>query len=175
MADLIISIDRFRELTGVSDTMDENFIAPQIEVATDVLSAEVLGTALTNKLISDYNSDSLTGLYETIYAYVEKMVTFQAYKFGLVEWLIQVSNGKISKGSTLDSTPVEMSDIGTLQRAQDAKIVRYTNQVKAFLTENYADIPELQIDTVPYLRPDTKEVNTAQGLTATPNIKYSDF
>ena len=173
--DLIISIDRFRELTGVYDTMDENLIAPHIEIATDVLTEEVLGTALTDKLTTDFNADTLTGLYETVYPYVEKMVIFQAFKFGLVSWLIQVSNGKITKGSTLDSTPIELSELAALERRQDSKIARYTNQVKKFLADNYSDIPELKIDTVPYLMPDTKQVNTAQGLTATPNIKYTDF
>lgn len=173
--DLIISIDRFRELTGVYDTMDENLIAPHIEIATDVLTEEVLGTALTNKLITDFNADTLTGLYETVYPYVEKMVVFQAFKFGLVSWLIQVSNGKITKGSTLDSSPIELSELAALERRQDAKIVRYTNQVKKFLADNFNDIPELKVDTVPYLKPDTGEVNTAQGLSSTPNILYNNF
>ena len=126
MTELIIGIDRFKELTGVTDTMDEDFISPQIVVATDVLAAEVMGTALTNKLIEDYNDDTLTGLYLEIYPYVEKMVAFQSYKFGLLEWLIQVSNGKITKGSTSDSTPIELSELAALERRQDSKIVTYT-------------------------------------------------
>lgn len=175
MADLIIGIDRFRELTGVYDTMDSNFISPHIEVATDVISAEVLGTALTIKLITDYNADTLAGLYLEMYPYVEKMVIFQSYAYGLPEWWIQVSNGKITKGQTSDSTPIEASELGILERRQEAKVVRYTNQVKAFLSNNYSDIPELAVDTVPYLLPNTKPTNSSNGLTSTPSIRYSDF
>ena len=174
---LIISLERLRQLTGIYDSMDDDFLAPHVEVATDIMVEQILGTNLTNKLIELFNSGGVTDEpYATIYPFVEKATIFLAYKFMIPELWIQVGNGKISKGNTIDSQPVDAPDIAILKRNQQAKIDAYTKQLKRLLCKMKGDIPELREPALvpPYLYPKTEDYKGgAQGLASTPNIRFN--
>ena len=172
---LIISVDRLRQLCGIDDTLDAEYVAPHVEIATDVIAAPVLGTKLINKLILDFNNNNLTGVYAELYPLVEKMVIFQAFKYMLPELWIKISSGKVSKGNTADSQPVEASEIALLERRQAAKVVTYQNQVEAFLSGNSASIPELNTNDSKKgdISPEGDTANGAQGMTSTPNITFN--
>ena len=173
---LIISIDKLRYYANIADTTDANFLAPLIIQATDTIGEQTLGTALVNKLITDYNNDSLSGIYETIYPMVEKMIVWQSYSLGLPRMLYRIGNGQITKGtSSGNSNPIDTTDLANLQRGASATVATYENKVKTFLQYNYNSIPELKIDTPTFIKANLKESDTSQGTTYTPNILYSDF
>lgn len=177
--ELIISIDRFRELTGISDAYNEGYIAPFIERATDIIAEQILGTALTTKLITDFNSDTLAGLYLTMYnsreCSIEKMVAWTAYKSSLYRMSVRISNTGISDGSgSPDGNAVSTQRLADLQNECEAAAMEYTNRVKNFLQLKYNDIPELKDNTPEFLKPDLHKSNS-WTINASPNNVYNDI
>lgn len=177
--DLLISVDRLRQLTPMTDTTDENKLTPMIIVSTDVLTQRILGTKLTKKMVTEFNQDGgPTGIYLELYPYLEKCVVWETYKYCLPNLLFTISNGKISKGSSSDSQSIELNELAAMERRAAANVAMYENQVKDFLCGNQKDIPEIKsgANSLPaYLHKDLKKVNTAQGLSSTPNIKFDNF
>ena len=177
--DLIISVDDMKSVCGLSSSMDGNYLTSYIDQATDLATTNVLGTALTQKLISDNNNSTLTGVYEEMWnsakCSVKKMVAWQAYQLCLPRMLFKIGAETISVGDTDDVTSIDSSDLAVLTRQADASRVMYENGVKNYLSTNYSSIPEL-VDSTPNYKPaDTTHSDTSQGLSFTPNITYSNF
>lgn len=174
--DLIISIDKMRYYANISDTTDANFLAPLIIQATDTIGESTLGTALVERLRSDYNNDTLAGIYSTLYVMVEKMIIWQSYSLGLPRMLYRIGNGQITKGtSSGNSDPIDSADLSNLQRGAAATLATYENKVKTFLQSNYSSFPELKDNTPDYVKANLSPSDTSQGTTYTPNIYFSDF
>jgi hypothetical protein len=173
--DLIIGIEKFRFYTNTEDTVSAEFITPLIVTAQDIQATNVLGTALVDKIITDYNADTLTGVYDTMYPMIEKMVIWQAYRYGLPQLLYRVSNGKITKGGTQDSQPIEADELANLQRDCDGKVAHYTNRLKAYLRDNATSIPEFDNTTAWYKQENLTDDTTSMGTTYSGNNRYSDF
>jgi len=173
---LIISVDDFRLYANTSDSFDAEFITPLIIQATDTLGEGLMGTALVKKLITDYNANNLAGIYEEMHPLVTKTIVWQSYMLGLPRMLYRVGNGQITKGtSSGNSDPIDSSDLANLQRGASSTLVTYENKLKAFLKDNFALIPEFEIEAPEYLKPNLEKGNTSQGTTYTPNITYTDF
>jgi hypothetical protein len=177
---LIVSIDDFRGFTAISDNFDSSILASIIIRATDLNCQEVLGTALTEKLTTDFNADTLAGdyleLYDSAKASVKKMVIWQAYVYGLPRFAFKIQNNGISKtGGDLDTNSIDNSDLGILQREARGVLANYENRVKNYLSQNYSNFPELQDSTPEYLRSDLTKSNTDYGISDTPTKYYSDF
>lgn len=173
--DLIIGIDKLRFYTPIQDTVDEEFLTPLVVTAQDIAAQQILGTALLEKLITDYNADTLTGVYATMYPKVEKMVIWQAFKDGLPYLLYKVANGKITKGGTEDSTPIEANELGLMIRNAESKRVFYENDLKSYLSANVANISEFNSTIQWYVKENLKGVDASMGLSGTPNIRYNNF
>lgn len=172
--DLIISIDSFRFYTNVEDTVDANFIEPAIITAQDS-SEQILGTALKEKLVTDFNADTLAGVYLTIHTLLTKWICWVAYKKLLPKIYIKVANGKLTKGSNVDSSPIESSELGELLRSCDGDIVVYENKLKAYLRDNAGSISEFTSSVDWYYNENLKDSDTTQGLSSTPNTFYTNF
>lgn len=177
--DLIIGIDRFRFFAGVDESVDSNIIAPLIIQATRAISEKILGTALTRKLITEYNDDNLTGIYAELYssdkASVELMVIWQTFQLGMPRFLYRIGNGQVTKGNSSNGEVATNQDVAFLQKSAEANLLREENSVKKFLSQNRQSIAELSVNTPEFLKPNTREVDSSQGFSSTPNIRYSNF
>ena len=174
--DLIIGVDRFKYFTGVSKGFDSKFLAPLIIQATDLISQNILGTALMIKLRTDYNELTLTGAYQELYnsdkASVEKMVIYQALILGLPRMLYKIGAETISTGDTEEVSSIGTDELSLLQRQASASKVFYENQVIDYLRNNRASLPELDNNTPDYLRANLTERDTSQGTTYSINRVY---
>ena len=74
---LLLNQDKLNRLTSVSGTVDVDKWAHWLNSAQRTKLMPVLGTALYNKLLTDYDNDTLTGDYEVLYN--EYVVEFLAY------------------------------------------------------------------------------------------------
>lgn len=177
---LIISVDDLRDYTAMSDNFDSEILTACIIRATDLNCQEVLGTALTDKLITDYNANTLTGVYDELYdsskASVKKMVIWQAYVYGLSRFAFRIQNSGISRsGGNLDTDPITNEDLAILQREARGALSKYENRVKTYLGQNYSDFTELQDNTPEYIKANLKESSTDYGISDTPTRLYNDF
>jgi hypothetical protein len=177
---LIISVDDIRSYTAISDNFDSQILAACIKRAQDLNCRNILGTALTNKLVTDYNSDSLTGIYETLYdsseASVRLMVVWQAYVYGLPRMAFKIQNSGISKtGGDIDATVITNEELGILQREAKGALTAYENNVKRFIQLNYSDIPELSDSTPEYIKPNTDKSTSDFGMSYSPTRTFDDI
>jgi len=179
MANLLISIDDFKEICGISDSFDANYIEPMIVQATDLAAQQVIGTALTIKIRTDYNAGSLAGLYQDLWdsdkCSFKKLLAWQTLQLCLPRMLYKIGAETISTGDTTEVESISSEELALLNRNADATRVLYENRVKKFLTENKDSIPELQDDTPEYLKSKTSESDTSMGLTFSPDIRYTNF
>lgn len=171
-----ISIDDFKFYLGIDKEFDSRYLEPLIIQAEDIAGQTILGTDLMVKLRNDYNSNSLSGVYQEIYnsdkASVMKMVIYQAYVIGLPRMLYRIGAATISKGDTDEISSIEMDELARLQRSAEGSRAFYENQVKNYIQNNWSSFPELSANTPDYVKPNTAESDTSQGTTYTTNNKY---
>lgn len=176
---LLISIDDFREVCGLSDSFDSDYLEPMIVQATDLATEQVIGTALMVKIRTDFNNGALAGLYYTLWdsdkCSLKKMICWQAYQLCLPRMLYKIGAETISAGDTTEVTSIDANELGLLTRQADASRSMYENRVKKFLQSNQASIAELADTTLDYLRPNTEPTNTSMGLSFGENITYNNF
>lgn len=182
---LIISVDDIRSYTAISDNFDAQILAACIKRAQDLNLRKILGTALTDKLVTDYNADpsgltGLTGVYRTLYdsseCSVKLMAVWQSYVYGLPRMAFKIQNSGISKtGGDIDATAITNEELGILQREAKAALAQYENNVKTYLMLNSSSIPELSDDTPEYLKPNLTESKTDFGISSTPDRSYDDI
>lgn len=177
---LIISVEDFRTYAAISESFDENVLAAMIEASTDLNCQQVLGTALTQKLITDYNAGTLAGVYDELYdspkASVKKMVIWQTYVYNLGRFAYKIQNSGVSKsGGDLEAESVTRTELADLTQRETAKMVMYENRVKNFLVENQSSISELADTTPEYLQENTTPNDGGSGLSTTPTKLYNNF
>ena len=177
---LIISVDDFRGFTAISDNFNESVLTAIIIRATDLNCQEIIGTALTEKLIELSNASTLAGdyleLYDSAKCSVKKMVIWQAYVYGLPRFAFKIQNNGISKtGGDIESDPIENSELGILQREAKGALTLYENKVKTYLLNNRSKFPELADNTPEYLKDNLQKSTTDYGISSTPNKYYSDY
>lgn len=177
---LIISVDDIRSYCAISDNFDAQILAACIKRAQDLNLRKILGTALTDKLVTDYNAGTLTGVYATLYnsseCSVKLMAVWQSYVYGLPRMAFKIQNSGISKtGGDIDATAITNEELGILQREAKAALAQYENNVKTYLMLNSASIPELSDDTPEYLKPNLTESKTDYGISSTPTRSYDDI
>lgn len=172
---LIVGIDDFKFYSGASENVSARYITAAIIQTQDIYCQGILGTALTQKLIADYNAGTLTGLYDELYnsakCSVKKMVIAEAYRYVLDQLNVRISNGSIQR----DENAISNADLQDLKQSKAALVIRYENQVKKFIMENWNDIPELVDDTPEYIEPDTNKSDNTQGFADVDTIYYSDL
>ena len=169
---LIIGIDDLRFYLAISENFDARLLEPLIIQSTDLVAQGVLGTALTVKLRTDYNNETLAGFYDELYdsdkASVMKMVIWQTYVLALPRMLYKT----ISVGDTDEVTSIGSDELAQMQRQAEASRAFYENQVKQYLISNNINFPELSNDTPEYIRPNTRESFTGLGTTFSINKNY---
>lgn len=177
--DLIISVDDLRYYCAISDSFDADFLAPFILQATDSIAERVLGTALTRKLITDYNAGTLAGDYDTLYdsaeASVKKMVCWETFVLSFPRMRVLIGNGGLTILSGANGESASRADISDIVRVSEATLLRYENQVKDYLAQNSSSFIELQDNTPTYLKANMKSNNSSMNFSSTPNRVYNNF
>ena len=179
MANLLISVDDFKNICGIDKAFDANYLEPMIVQATDTVTENILGTALTIKIRTDYNSDSLTGLYATLWdsdqCSLKKLLAWQTLQLCLPRMLYKIGAETISTGDTELVASISSDELGLLNRNADSTRVLYENRVKKFLEQNQASIPELQDTTPEYLKPNLEKSDTSLGMSFGVDNRYQNF
>jgi hypothetical protein len=173
---LLIGLDDLKFYLGITENFDSRLLEPLVIQSTDLAAQNVLGTALMIKLRNDYNSNTLTGLYQELYnsdkASVMKMIIWQTYVMALPRMLYKIGAETISIGDTDEVTSIGSDELGNMQRQAEASKVFYENQVKQYLTSNFQNIPELSVNTPEYIRSNRTESYSSQGTTYSINKRY---
>lgn len=125
----------------------------------------ILGTKLYKKILSDFNSDSLTGVYSTIHENYLIPIIIHSVAAEYIEMQgVVVDNGGIFKRTPENTTPASSSELATLSAKQRSKADIYIDRLQNYLCDQDSNIPEYTFtqDNDYDIDPD-KDLNTYGG------------
>ena len=116
MIKLIISIDDISRLSGFDGNIDNDSINPFIFMAQNSEIKRILGVTLYDKIVSDYDSDTLVGNYLLIYNdYIATILAYFTCSFYL-----QLGVAKVSQNGVYLVTPEKTEQLTDEQREKKA-------------------------------------------------------
>ena len=116
MTKLIISIDDISRLSGFDGNIDNDSINPFIFMAQNSEIKRILGVNLYNKILSDYENDTLAGDYLAIYNdYIATILAYFTCSFYL-----QLGVAKVSQNGVYLVTPEKTEQLTDEQRERKA-------------------------------------------------------
>lgn len=175
MADIFLITDlqlkKNSPLGGNIDIDKYRHIIKEVQVFT---IEAILGTKLYNKILTDFNSSSLAGVYSTIHEnYLIPIITNMVAAEYIEMQGVVVNNGGIFKRTPEDTTPASAEELSRLASKQRAKADVYIDRLQKYLCDQDANIPEYTFnqDNDYDIDPD-KDVNTYGGWRLSRNWNY---
>ena len=171
---LYISATRLKKDTALGGSVDDNLIMPYILLAQDMYILPILGTDLDDKLKSDLQGSTLTGVYKTLVEdYLQKaLVQFAFAELAPFMRLRFVNNAIVVMGATDQSSSASYDDIKPLMdRAKDAAEF-YRERTIDYLRNNTSSFSEYSSNTGADLDPTTR--NYYAGINLENNVTRSN-
>jgi len=141
MIKLLISIDDIARLSGFDGNIDNDTINPFIFMAQNSDIKRILGTELYNKIVNDYENETLTGSYLEIYN--EFVATILAYY--TCSYYLQLGVPKVSQNGVYLVTPEKTEQIfddKTQKMADKYEKLAISLEYKLVEYLNTANLPE---------------------------------
>jgi len=139
-----LSVQTWAEYGYTDINTDTKKLLPIIKAVQRNRIEPVIGTTLYNKIVDDVKADSLAGLYKTLMDdhILPTMIAYCDYK-ATFHTTIQITNKTTGKNSDQHIEANDTSENNELRSEiiKDAKA--YERDMKAFLCDNWDDIPEL--------------------------------
>ncbi len=157
---MLVTRDEIYQRTPVNGNLDFDKVLPHVLTAQDTHVQEVLGTALYNKIVTDFNNDTLVDPYlELLNTWVKPMlIHFVASDFYLFH-AFEVANGGIFRHQSENSFTPDMKDVDRLHSEQKKFAVFYRERLVDYLCYNSNLFPEYVQTQQGQLSPSSKMVN----------------
>lgn len=141
MIKLIISIDDISRLSGFDGNIDNDSINPFIFMAQNSEIKRILGDTLYNKILLDYENDTLTGNYLAIYN--DYVATILAYF--TCSYYLQLGVAKVSQNGVYLVTPEkteQLFDEKSNKMAEKYEKLATGLEIKLLEVLNLLNLPE---------------------------------
>ncbi len=140
---LFISTDRLKKDSALGGSVDDNLLLPYILMAQDRYILPVLGTKLTNKLISDIQGSSLSGAYLTLLqTFIQPSLVQYAFATVLPFLRLRMVNNSIVTMSSEQGSSVSHNDLKPLINASIDQAEFYRERLIDYLRGNLTSFPE---------------------------------
>jgi hypothetical protein len=141
----IISEAKVRQFTDINDNLDTAFIKNAIREAQDIWLQRIIGTALYNRILSDIDSSSLTGVYQTLVDdYIQDFLLYAAYYESLEAIYIRPrNNGLLNATGGDNSQTVDKTLFDQKRQSVQNKLQYYSERLVNYIIEKQGTYPEL--------------------------------
>lgn len=149
MVTLLLNQNDIPSLTSFDGNIDADKLKPYIFLAQKNDLKKALGVALYDKILADYKSNSLTGVYETIYNdfVVEMLVYFSCAKY-MAFGGYKTSNNGIHKIAFGGAQVVDYKEVAILISRYDQLATNSETSFYEFMAlESTPDVPEFKTET----------------------------
>jgi len=137
----MITPQEVMQFTPLGGNIDIDKIKPVIFDAQVTVIEPLLGTNLYNKIVADFEADTLAGSYLILYDnYLKPILRHQIFAEYVEIGSYVVDNGGIFKHQPADSVVVEKGEVQYLAQTQRAKAQMYVQRAERYLC--IANIPE---------------------------------
>ena len=157
---MLVTRDEIYQRTPINGNLDYDKVLPHVLTAQDTHVQEVLGTNLYNKLVTDFNANTLIEPYTTLLnTWVKPMlIHFIASDFYLFH-AYEIANGGIFRHQSENSFTPDMIDIDRLSSEQKKFAVFYRERLIDYLCWNNNLFPEYLETQDGQLYPSSKIIN----------------
>lgn len=151
---LLITASDLTKNTIMSGSIDPQKYVHVIREAQIFILEPILGTKLYDKLLTDFESNSLAGNYLTLLNdYIKPILIYSVAAEFILVHSYNIANGGVYKSSPQDSEAVSKSEVDFLVQEQHNKADAYIKRLKTYLCN--VSIPEYQQQDNNYdLKPD---------------------
>ena len=141
----LISEAKVRNFTTLNNSVDTELIRNCIRTAQDYRLQSIIGTVLYDKLISDIDSSSLSGYYQTLVdSYIQDFLLYAVYYETLEEiYLRPRNNGLLKPNGGENSDPVDKDLYDMKRQSVENKMTYYAERLTNYIIEEEANFPEL--------------------------------
>lgn len=177
---LIVLPSLLKDRSVIHTNVDDKLIYPEIKIAQDMFIMPLLGTSLFNKVLTEIDANTLTGVYKTL---VDDYVTDALVYFVLSE-LPQGLNyqfwnsGVVSTQKEQASNP-SMSDMFAVVSRYKKVAEHYANRCRLYLVQNEGSFPEYRsqnggVDTVyPEIDSFSSQIYLGEAEFKSPNASFN--
>ena len=140
---LFISTDRLIKDSALGSSVDANLLLPYILMAQDRYILPILGTDLTNKLISDIQGSSLAGDYLTLLqTFIQPALVQFSFSTVLPFLRLRMVNNAIVTMNSEQGSSVSHEELKPLINASMDQAEFYRERLIDYVTSNTSSFPE---------------------------------
>ncbi len=148
----LISEAKIREFTDMNNNVDSKLISNAIREAQDIDLQRLLGTLLYNKILSDVQSNTLTGAYKTLVDdWIQNFLLYATY-YNTLEYIYMRprNNGLLTPTSGENSESVDRAMYNVKRQSVQNKREFYAEKLTDYLIENQNSYPEISENVLLY-------------------------
>jgi hypothetical protein len=181
MAIYLINSEEIRLNTPMGGNVDSDKFINFIDDVQVMVLENVLGTKLYEKILTDFDNDTLTGLYALMTTkYIKPVLWHSVFAEYVKIGSIIVGNGGMYKHVAENAEVATMEDISYIAKNAQSKADTYIQRLSNFLLDKDSEIPEYTSNQDEDYDIEPKyNLNTISGLFLTgiayetPNAKYN--
>ena len=134
MTTLLITASDLTNNTIMGGNIDPQKYVHVIKEAQIFIVEPILGTKLYNKIITDFENNSLVGVYQTLLIdYVKPILIYSVAAEFILVHSYNIANGGVYKSSPENSEPVSKSEVDFLVQEQHNKADAHIKRLKKYL------------------------------------------
>ena len=148
----LISEAKIREFTDMNNNVDSKLISNAIREAQDIDLQRLLGTLLYNKILSDVQSNTLTGAYQTLVDdWIQNFLLYATY-YNTLEYIYMRprNNGLLTPTGGENSESVDRAMYNVKRQSVMNKREFYAEKLTDYLIENQNSYPEISENVLLY-------------------------
>lgn len=147
MATYLITSEEIRLNTPMGGNVDSDKFVNFIYDVQIMVLEPTLGTKLYDKIITDFNADSLAGLYLQMFNdYIKPVLWHSVFAEYVKIGSIIVGNGGMYKHVAQDAETASIEDINYVAKNAQSKADTYLDRLIRFLCDQDANIPEYTLN-----------------------------
>jgi len=148
----LISEAKIREFTDMNNNVDSKLISNAIRESQDIDLQRLLGTLLYDKILSDVQSNTLTGAYQSLVDdYIQNFLLYATYYYTLEYiYMRPRNNGLLTPTGGDNSDSVDRSMYNVKRQSVQNKREFYAEKLTDYLIENQNTYPEISQNVLLY-------------------------
>lgn len=139
----LITSEEIRLNTPMGGNVDSDKFIHFINDVQVMVLENILGTKLYEKILNDFENETLTGLYEQmVNDYIKPVLWHSVFAEYIKIGSIIVGNGGVYKHVAQDAQVAGIDDINYVAKNAQSKADTYIDRLERFLCDKGNDIPE---------------------------------
>jgi hypothetical protein len=149
---LLLKANDIPRLTGLSGNIDIDKLTPNVFTAQVVDIKRVLGLTLYNKIVADYDADTLAGVYANIYNdYLIFILAYYSASYYIGFGNFHIVNNGIAKMNIEGGTSADSKEVNLLVDRYRQMAINFETELLKYLKT--IDIPEYLLENEVNVKP----------------------